>query len=202
MMKALTCSARAAACVLMMIGLPLGAYAGQRAVVGQKAADGSVTLYTQRFQETLGDGTSVADIAVRTVDGHLQLTRKSYPGGECRTQATAIVDQAGFPVAAGPSSGSKPLFIVDDEPVLLVRCTDAGCKARSGTPSRPRAVQRLVGPTRLHSAAISAPATRSRRVRSTRASGLNANARPPWQARSFSSNGSTRPTSSRTIDDR
>jgi hypothetical protein len=135
MMKAVTCGARAAACVLMMIGLPLGAYAGQRAAVGQKAADGSVTLYTQRFQETLEDGASVTDIAVRTVDGYLQLTRKSYPGGECRTQTTAIVDQAGFPVAAGASSSSTPLFIVDDEPVLLVSCTDAGCKARSGTPS-------------------------------------------------------------------
>jgi hypothetical protein len=135
MMKDLTRGVRMSVCALVMIGLPLGAWAGQRALVGQKAADGGVTLYTQRFQERLEDGSSVTDIAVRTVDGHLQLTRKSYPGGECRTQTTAIVDQAGFPVAAGSSADSKPLFIVDDEPVLLVRCTDAGCKARSGTPS-------------------------------------------------------------------
>jgi hypothetical protein len=135
MLRALTRCARLTTCALVLIGLPLGAYAGQRAYVGQKATDGAVTLYTQRFQETLADGTSVADLAVRTVDGFLQLTRKTYPGGECRTETTAIVDQAGFPVAAGASSSTTPLFIVDDELVALVRCVDAGCKARSGTPS-------------------------------------------------------------------
>jgi hypothetical protein len=135
MLRALTRCARLTTCALVLIGLPLGAYAGQRAAIGQKAADGALTLYTQRFQETLEDGAAVADLAVRTVDGFLQLTRKTYPGGECRTETTAIVDQAGFPVQAGASSSSKPLFIVDDAFVALVRCVDAGCKARSGTPS-------------------------------------------------------------------
>jgi hypothetical protein len=135
MSRALACSARLTACAIVMLGLPLGAYAGTKAVIGQKAADGSVTFYSQRFHAELQDGSRVAELDVRTVDGYLQLTRKSYPGGECRMETAPIVDTLGNPVQAGASSDPKTLFVVDEEPISLIRCTDAGCKSRSGAPS-------------------------------------------------------------------
>jgi hypothetical protein len=135
MLRALIRGARLTACALAMIGLPVGAYAGTKAVIGLKAADGGVTLYSQRFHDALEDGTRVAEIAVRTVEGSLQLTRKGYPGGVCRVETAQIVDAVGNPVQAGAGSGPQTLFVVNAGPTLLTRCTDAGCKSRSGGPS-------------------------------------------------------------------
>jgi hypothetical protein len=122
MQKALKRGARLMACAVVMTGLPLGAYAGAKAVIGQMAADGAVTLYSERFHDELADGTRVAEIAIRSVDGYLRLMRRSYPGGECRLESTPIVDTVGDPVQAGAGSDPKTLFVVNAQPISLVRC--------------------------------------------------------------------------------
>lgn len=109
---------------LAALALPLAAasaaHAGQSALVGKLKQDGTIQLYTNRFQSHFADGTPVAKIEAKRTDGIVRVERRSADG--CLVEMTELEMN---PIA-GPD-GSHPLWEVTANPLSIFRCRDNGC---------------------------------------------------------------------------
>lgn len=107
-----------------VLALPLAlaspALAAQAALVGKLKQDGTIQLFTSRFQDHFADGTPVAKIETTRTDGIVRIHRRSANG--CLAEST----QMEVAVATNPD-GSHGLWVESSHPIAIVRCDDTGC---------------------------------------------------------------------------
>jgi len=117
----LTCRlAVSLAAVVWPLALASAASAAQSALVGKLQQDGTIRLYTNRFQDHFADGTPVAKIDTTRTNGIVSIQRRSADG--CHFEMTEVdIDPN-----PGPD-GSHPLWEVTAHPLSVFRCEDNGC---------------------------------------------------------------------------
>jgi hypothetical protein len=111
------------------------ALAQTSAVVGQRNADGSFQVYRQRFQPTFADGTPVARVEIRDVDGFVRVARWAADG--CRGESTLAR------IGIGLGDGPQPVIILTSQPLELLSCEDRGCAEQHGSPHYTTACGRI-----------------------------------------------------------
>jgi hypothetical protein len=107
---------------LVALSVASTALAGESALVGKLKQDGTIQVYQDRFQPAFPDGTRVASIAATPAEGGPRLTRASSDGCLAETTVLRVATTAA-------ADGSRALWAVDLNPILLKRCYDDGCKA-------------------------------------------------------------------------
>lgn len=103
------------------------ALAEQSAVIGQAKADGTFRIHRDRFQPTFADGTPVAKIEIRTVDGFTRVYRWAADG--CRGESTLA--RLGDSL---PGLDWVPVLILTSHPLDIFTCEDNGCAAAFANP--------------------------------------------------------------------
>jgi hypothetical protein len=94
----------------------------ESALVGKLKQDGTIQVYQNRFLPSFPDGTPVATIEAAPAEGGPRLTRASADG--CLAETTVLR------IAEAPApDGSRALWAVDVNPIILKRCYDDGCIA-------------------------------------------------------------------------
>ncbi len=105
--------------ITLTLLLSAAAQAQNWAKVGHVNADGTYTIYEDRFQPAFPDGTLVAEIAVTELDGFVRVSRWAENG--CRGESTLA--------QVGPQGS---LVVSTELNLDRFRCVDDGCKARFG----------------------------------------------------------------------
>jgi hypothetical protein len=113
--------------LVVLLATAASALAQQSAVVGQAKSDGTFRIYYDRFLPTFADGTPVARIEIKTVDGFTRVYRWAADG--CRGESTLA--RLGDSL---PGLDWVPVLVLTSHPLEIFTCEDNGCAATFTNP--------------------------------------------------------------------
>jgi hypothetical protein len=130
--------------------------ADARTQIGVIAADGSVSLFRDHFQDSFPSGARVAELRTEISNGFLQAVRKGFQlDGSCFQESANIVDTNGSRITAGTLSPGRKLFfeaVIDGHRLL---CSDSGCDDNAR--SRCNITEESGGKCRCHTTTFNGP---------------------------------------------
>lgn len=153
--------------------------ADARTQIGVIAADGSVSLFRDRFQDSFPSGARVAELRTEISNGFLQAVRKGFQlDGSCFQESASMVDANGLRVTAGTLSPGRKLFleaVIDGHQLL---CSDSGCDETSR--ARCNITEESGGKCRCHIKTLNVPPFYGDVIVSSNASLCSSILEPHW----------------------